>query len=222
MNLTLKKVLSCIITVAAALTAVFVAPPEISPVVTASAAELSSSGWSGSYSVDNSTHPADCTYSVKVVNDAYKVKEIKRSFKVKSNTQYLFTAKVKYSGYELDSEAEVPESGACIGKTFSRNHSAYSTSGDWTQLSYVFTTEKETEYELSLYNGMRNAYCKGTAWFADIELVPYTADNSVWYSDYSADFTVTADTLTKYKDYPYSIKIENKNYGVGIAKRHSP
>lgn len=129
------------------------------------------------YSVDNKVHTDNSWFSIKIENTDYCSSLIERTYDVQPKTTYRFSAMVKYSGYQLNPEAKTQNTGACIGKApyydgeatyFYPNESGYSTSSDWTLLSYEFTSAADqTTVNLCLQNG---GNCKGTAWFSDVKL----------------------------------------------------
>ena len=96
MNRFVKKALTLFVTAAAALNAAFIAPDALSLCITASAAETKTDDWDGTYTVDKSGLPDGCTYSLKTENETYNISQIKKTFTVKPNTEYIFSAMVKY------------------------------------------------------------------------------------------------------------------------------
>ena len=116
--------------------------------------------------------------SIKIKNDKYTVSYVERTFSVKPNTLYKFSAMVKYSGYSLNPENSGKSSGASVGIAFSYDHSSYTTKGDWTKVEYIFDSKDNTEITLALYNGMFGALCKGTAYFSNIKLEENTTERS--------------------------------------------
>lgn len=110
--------------------------------------------------------------SIKLDNSGgYDFSIVEKTYTVKPNTKYRFSAMVKYSGHKLDPKADDKNSGAAIGSYSSGGkYSNYTTSSKWKKLEYIFDTENETEVALSLVNGAYSGKCKGTAWFSDIKL----------------------------------------------------
>lgn len=133
-----------------------------------------STGWTGNgstlFSVDKSVRPTGSSYSLRLENTDYNISYIEKAFNVQPNTSYRFSAKVKYSGYSLDPEAEDDKSGACVGLAFSYDHSEFTTDSEWTTVEYFFDSGDRTSVNLCLQNGIYNAKCHGTAWFADVRL----------------------------------------------------
>lgn len=131
-------------------------------------------GWVGNgsamFSVDRKIHPEGSSYSIRLDNTDYNISYVEKAFRVEPDTTYRFSAKVKYSGYSLDPEAETEQSGACVGKAFSYQHSDFTTDSEWNTVEYFFDSGDETEWALCLQNGIYNAKCHGTAWFSDVKL----------------------------------------------------
>lgn len=166
-------------------------------------------GWKGNgntkFSVDSSVHTDNSWYSIKLENTKFDISCVARTYNVEPYSTYKFSALVKYSGYQLDPNADAPISGACIGlapyyngsaTVFSYQHSSYASSSDWTLLEYEFTTGNETTYNLCLQNGNLGIECKGTAWFSDVKLEKAEMTNSwnilaVFFKN--SDATVTID-----------------------------
>ncbi len=132
------------------------------------------------YSLDEETVYQGSPYSVKIENTTYNSASVKKSFAVKPDTDYIFTARVKYRDYEPDPSAGARESGAWIGWDNGRFRSLCTASEDWEQISCAFRTKDETSCTLALMNGMYNAGCKGTAWFTDLRLEEASAYSEHW------------------------------------------
>lgn len=127
------------------------------------------------YSVDTKTTYGDSPYSIKIKNIDYNNTHIGRTFDVKPNTCYHFSAMVKYSGYKLSEDAyDASFSGAGIGVTAPWDMHCFSefiTENKWQRVSCDFITGKDQKtVGLSLYNSVESSECRGTAWFSDIKL----------------------------------------------------
>lgn len=131
------------------------------------------------FSVDPSIHTDSSPYSIKIENTDYCVSYVERTYNVEPSTNYKFSAMVKYSGYQLASNAAEKESGGCVGEAFSWSNSGYTNSSDWKLMEYKFKTKPDqTTINLALQNGIYDSSCKGTAWFSDVKLEKAETTNS--------------------------------------------
>jgi len=140
----------------------------------------------GVFTLDTNTFYGDSGCSIRSSHPtAYTNTQVSKFIETKPNTTYKFSAMVKYSGYELDPEAEREDSGAFLyvtskynGVNYKQGESSVTSSGEWTKLELIFTTSKyeDEKYYLKLCDGAYNAKCKGTAYFSDIkfEVAEYT------------------------------------------------
>lgn len=168
-------------------------------------------GWLGNgssdFSVDAKNYYKDSRYSIKITNKDYNVSYVEKTFDVEPKTTYRFSAMVKYSGYKLDPQFKGSKSGGCIGQAFTYNVSNFVTSEKWTKAVYEFTTGNETEYKLSLQNGIFNGDCKGTVWFSDVKLEKVELTN---------DWKVLAVTFKN-----IDVKVKDKSTGKTITYKDS-
>ena len=119
---------------------------------------------------DSNTTYKNSPYSIKVVNNDYSVTEVKKDYKLKSNTYYRASAMVKCSNIKLDPNDENKNTGAFIGQSWSYKNSVPSNSKKWSKIEYSFYTGDSSEYTLSLKAGIWNGKCKGTIWFDNIKI----------------------------------------------------
>lgn len=107
-------------------------------------------------------------YSIKINNTDFNDTCVQKTFKVKKNTQYRFSAAVKYSEFVANPQETFSSSGASIGISTSYDHSEYYCGNEWKRLEYTFNSGENEQIELCLRNGAYGLTCKGSAWFSDI------------------------------------------------------
>jgi len=128
--------------------------------------------------IDRSTYYSDAGYSIKISNSDYTCATIGKTFSVKPNTMYRFSAMVKCNNLEGDPEGTYYE-GACIGEYWTYNQSKYYKGSDWKKLEYKFTTADTSEtITLALHNGVWAEKCKGTVWFSNVMLEELVSEKS--------------------------------------------
>ena len=134
-------------------------------------------GWhkndSRKISVDTKNSYGNSAYSFKLQNTDYNDSRIEKTFKVKPNTYYRASVMVKYSGYELDPNADITESGAVLQLLDSNNvyiKDGFYNSEEWKKLELSFYSGDSEFYTIRLRNGFSDRECKGTAWFSDVRI----------------------------------------------------
>lgn len=162
-------------------------------------------GWVGNgstkFSVDDKVHTDNTWYSIKLENTDYNYSAVERTYNVEPNTKYKLSAMVKYSGFQLDPNAEKNATGAHIGITYSNFDTGFTTSNEWTLLEFEFTTgNDETTRNLRLQNGRSGSNCKGTAWFSDVKLEKAELTNNwdiltVFFKNADANVTIDGEQV---------------------------
>lgn len=186
----LKKLVSCIVAAATALSMAVISPEIFAGLNVTASASTDETKWNKDssfakttvFSTDTKTVYGNSPYSIKIENKDYSSSILKRTVSVKPDTTYILSAYVKYSGYNLEPGSKF-ESGAKIRISGSNVlGSSYSHSEGWEKLSIIYQTkENETSFVLKLINGMYGGgHCKGTAWFSDIRLEEVTETTNQW------------------------------------------
>lgn len=141
-------------------------------------------------------------YSIKIINTSFNDTCVQKTFNVKKNTTYRFSAMVKYSGFIANPKESNYPSGASIGLSESNDHTEYYSGNTWKKLEYTFDSGDREQVELCLRNGGYGLTCCGTAWFSDIclEEVQTTMSNewsvlAVVFKNVDADFERDGKTL---------------------------
>lgn len=152
-----------------------------------------------SYTVDTKNVYGDSPYSIVIKNIDYNNTYLSRTFDVKPDTHYRFSAAVKYSGYKLIEDADYKElSGAAIGLTEPwdmRVLSEFVRTNKWKTISCEFVTEKDqTTVGLSLYNSYSGCSSRGTAWFSDIKLEECIGTDQ--QDKVNSDYLLVSDDMT--------------------------
>ncbi|MCR5323447.1 MAG: hypothetical protein K6E85_09280 [Lachnospiraceae bacterium] len=131
------------------------------------------------YSIDTNVKYGNSAFSIVIRNIGYDYATVRKDVTLKPNTQYRFSAMVRYSGYELEPGAGW-DSGASLGVLVgdSWRVTGYNNTGDWVRISYNFTTDQTGKTALYLRNGY--PYCKGTAYYSDIRLEEVVQTTDQW------------------------------------------
>ena len=131
------------------------------------------------FGIDMKQKYGDSAYSFKIVNTGYNYATIRKDVILKPNTQYRYSAMVKYIGYELEPGSN-GDAGASIGVLVGDNWrvSSYSNSSEWVKVSYSFWTDGTGKAAIYLRNGY--PYCKGTAYYSDIRLEEAVCSTDQW------------------------------------------
>ena len=226
MNIFLKRVVSCLVTAAAVMSSVFVAPELFAGAnVTASAV---SKTWddefmwkqTSSISIDTDTVYGDNAYSIKITNTEYSMAWVTKTYKVQPNTKYVLSGYVRVTDFEADPGNKEKEAGAFFNSPWYSPYTKVVNSDKWTKLEWVYTTdENETEHTFCLCLGISNAICKGTAYFSGITFGKL--DRTKWNGEYSylnkGIFSVDNDTVRG--SAPYSLKLDNTGYDVSYYQK---
>ncbi len=131
------------------------------------------------YSVDKKQKYGNSAYSIKITNTGYNYAAVKKEVTLKSNTQYRYSAMIKYTGYELE-PGSTGDAGGSLGVLIgtSWNVTGFNNKNKWVRLSYNFTTDDTGKATLYLRNGY--PYCKGTAYYSDIRLEEVKKTTNKW------------------------------------------
>lgn len=138
-------------------------------------------GWTGSGTavLDDTVYAKGSRCSVKLSNTKeYDYNFAEKAVTLEPFTTYKFSAKLKFSGYQLDPNATEKSSGAhidvCtyIGDVYTFAAASKTTnSSKWKEVSCSFSTGAEKkDYYFRLCNSAPNAKTKGTVWFSDIKI----------------------------------------------------
>ena len=162
--------------------------------ITVSAKASEENGWqlrargndSYSITVDESIKYGDSAYSLRITNTDYNLVSVKKTFKLKPNTQYRASVMVRYSDYEAKPEEGASAWGegaqlraSVAGNTFyQESYEGVKGNVDkWTKEELKFQTDESGECEIQLLNG---GYCKGNAWFSGFRLEEVAETTNQW------------------------------------------
>ena len=176
------------------------------------------------YSVDKKQKYGNSAYSIKITNTGYNYATVKKEVSLKPNTQYRYSAMIKYTGYELE-PGSTGDAGGSLGVLIgtSWNVTEFNNKNKWVRISYNFTTDDTGKATLYLRNGY--PYCKGTAYYSDIRLEEVKTSNKwniliLLVKNINADVNVDGKT-THYKG-SFSkgdINFLKKNLGKELKKQ---
>ena len=123
-----------------------------------------------------------------------------------------------YEDCEISPDAAIPaeESGARLGKALVGYDNGCYNGSEWKQMTYEFDSGDSTSVELGLYNGVKTALCKGTAYFSDIKLEADYPWGGTYQYNKSSGVTFSVDKENVYADETtYDIALYNGMWFAG-------
>lgn len=198
------------------------AAPGLSGVLDISAHAEENGGWTLWKQFDGEcslTAYEDDGCSVALTNEDYNISIARKTFPLEKDTHYIFSAQVLYEDCEISPDATIPAegSGARLGKALVGYDNGCYNGSEWKQMTYEFDSGDSTFIELGLYNGVKTALCKGTAYFSDIKLEPVYPWDSTYQYNKSSGVTFSVDKKNVHADAEYSISITNEDFNVSYA-----
>lgn len=128
-----------------------------------------------SFSRDNKEKVSK-TNSYKIENKEYNDAMFFETVKVKPNTPYKITCKIKTK--EVENEKGISTGGAqiCIKDTTESSESVIGTS-EWKEIQFLFNAKNRTEVDIGFRLGGFEENAKGTAWFTDFKIEEGSLDS---------------------------------------------